>query len=68
VLTILLSAFLVVNTVSALMAQQIRYIGVMKAVGGRTGQIVGMYLVACCSAWVRWRSSSPRPWPSKLAT
>ena len=44
VLTVLLSMFLVINTVSALMAQQIRYIGVMKAIGARTRQIMGMYL------------------------
>jgi putative ABC transport system permease protein len=41
----LLSAFLVINTISALMAQQVRYIGVMKAVGARTVQILGMYVV-----------------------
>ncbi|HEY5983534.1 MAG TPA: FtsX-like permease family protein [Anaerolineales bacterium] len=40
-----LSVFLVVNTVSALLAQQKRQIGVMKAVGGTTPQILGMYLV-----------------------
>jgi putative ABC transport system permease protein len=39
-----LSAFLIVNTVSALVAQQVRQIGVMKAVGARAGQIVAMYL------------------------
>ncbi len=44
-LTICLSAFLVINTVSALMSQQVRHIGVMKAVGARTGQIFGMYVV-----------------------
>jgi putative ABC transport system permease protein len=43
--SILLSAFLVVNTISALLAQQTRQIGIMKAVGGRTSQIVTMYLV-----------------------
>jgi putative ABC transport system permease protein len=35
----------VVNTVSALLTQQKRQIGVMKAVGGSTLQILGMYLV-----------------------
>ncbi len=45
VLSLLLSIFLVVNTVSALLAQQKRQIGVMKAVGGSTLQILGMYLV-----------------------
>jgi putative ABC transport system permease protein len=45
VLSLFLSIFLVVNTVSALLAQQKRQIGVMKAVGGSTLQILGMYLV-----------------------
>jgi putative ABC transport system permease protein len=45
VLSLLLSAFLIVNTVSALMAQQIRQIGILKVVGARSSQIVGMYLV-----------------------
>ncbi len=45
VLSLFLSIFLVVNTVSALLAQQKRQIGVMKAVGGSTFQILGMYLV-----------------------
>jgi putative ABC transport system permease protein len=40
-----LSGFLIVNTVSALMAQQIRQIGMMKAIGARRGQLVGMYMV-----------------------
>lgn len=44
VLSLALSGFLVVNTVSALMAQQVRQVGVMKAVGGRAGQITRMYL------------------------
>jgi putative ABC transport system permease protein len=43
-LSLFLSAFLVVNTTSALVTQQIRQIGVMKAVGARAGQIVGLYL------------------------
>jgi putative ABC transport system permease protein len=42
---LVLSAFLVVNTVSALLTQQRRQIGVMKAVGARAGQITSMYLV-----------------------
>lgn len=45
VLSLFLSVFLVVNTVSALLTQQKRQIGVMKAVGGSTLQIMGMYLV-----------------------
>lgn len=45
VLSLFLSIFLVVNTVSALLTQQKRQIGVMKAVGGSTLQILGMYFV-----------------------
>jgi putative ABC transport system permease protein len=45
ILSLFLSIFLVVNTVSALLTQQKRQIGVMKAVGGSTFQILGMYLV-----------------------
>ncbi len=49
VLSLFLSIFLVVNTVSALLVQQKRQIGVMKAIGGGSFQILGMYLmmVAC---------------------
>ncbi len=43
-LSLVLSVFLIVNTVSALLAQQRRQIGVMKALGARNAQIVGMYL------------------------
>lgn len=35
--------FLMVNTINALMAQQKRQIGLMKAVGGQSGQIIGIY-------------------------
>ncbi len=42
-LSLLLSGFLVINTISALLAQQVRQIGVMKAVGFRANQIMGMY-------------------------
>ncbi|MEA4909738.1 MAG: FtsX-like permease family protein, partial [Anaerolineaceae bacterium] len=44
-LTVFLSAFLVVNTINAQISQHIRQIGVMKAIGGRTEQITGMYVV-----------------------
>jgi putative ABC transport system permease protein len=44
-LSLLLSGFLVVNTLQALLAQQIRQIGIMKAVGGRNGQIMGVYYI-----------------------
>lgn len=43
-LSLLLSGFLVINTVSALITQQTRQIGMMKAVGARTGQVLAMYL------------------------
>jgi putative ABC transport system permease protein len=43
-LALFLSGFLVVNTTNALLAHQVRQIGVMKTVGGRTGQLVRMYL------------------------
>jgi putative ABC transport system permease protein len=44
VLAVFLSTFLIVNMINALLSQQIRFIGVMKAIGGRRGQIMGMYL------------------------
>lgn len=40
-----LSTSLIVNTLNALLAQQLRQIGVMKLVGARSRQILGMYLV-----------------------
>lgn len=45
-LALLLSGFLVINTISALMAQQVRQIGIMKAIGGRRYQIAGMFLTS----------------------
>lgn len=44
-LSVLLSGFLVLNTISALLTQHIRQIGIMKSVGGRRYQIIGMYVV-----------------------
>jgi len=44
-MSLLLSGFLVINTISALLAQQTRQIGMMKAVGARTRQVVSMYMV-----------------------
>lgn len=43
--SLLLSGFLVVNTIGALLTQQVRQIGIMKSIGGRNRQLVGMYLV-----------------------
>ena len=45
-LALVLSGFLVINTISALLGQQVRQIGVMKAIGARRSQVVGMYLGA----------------------
>jgi putative ABC transport system permease protein len=44
VFSLLLSGFLVVNTMSALLAQQVRQIGIMKAVGAQTRQVMRVYL------------------------
>ena len=43
-LTVFLSAFLVVNTIVALMSQHVKQIGIMKAIGGETRQIMAMYM------------------------
>ncbi len=45
IMSLALSGFLVVNTITALMTAQVRQVGIMKAVGARGGQIIGMYLV-----------------------
>ena len=45
VLILFLSSFLVINTISALLSQQVTQIGVMKLVGGKSGQIMGMYFL-----------------------
>jgi putative ABC transport system permease protein len=42
-LSLFASSFLVVNTISAVLASQVRHIGMMKAVGARSDQIMGMY-------------------------
>ena len=44
-LSLLLSIFLIYNTISAMIAQQIKLIGAMKAIGAQTSQILSMYLV-----------------------
>jgi putative ABC transport system permease protein len=44
-MTVLLSGFLIVNTITAIMTQQTRQIGIMKAVGGGNVQIFAMYVV-----------------------
>jgi len=44
-MTVVLSAFLIINTITAIMTQQTRQIGIMKSVGGGNGQIFAMYIV-----------------------
>ena len=44
-MTVLLSGFLIVNTITAIMTQQTRQIGIMKSVGGGNGQIFAMYVI-----------------------
>jgi putative ABC transport system permease protein len=44
-LTLVLSGFLVINTIGSLVAQQTRQLGVMKAIGARRGQLATMYFV-----------------------
>jgi putative ABC transport system permease protein len=45
ILAIFLSGGLVVNTISAIMGQQIKQIGIMRAVGAVRRQLIGMYLL-----------------------
>ena len=49
VMALALSGFLVVTTVSAILTQQVRQVGIMKAIGGRRGQISWMYLALVAS-------------------
>jgi putative ABC transport system permease protein len=44
-LVMFLSAFLITNTLAALLNQQVHQIGVMKMVGARRGQIIGIYML-----------------------
>ena len=57
-LALILSGFLVVNTMQALLTQQVRQMGIMKAIGARNGQIMGIYWAWC------WPSACSR-WPSR---
>jgi putative ABC transport system permease protein len=45
ILAIFLSGGLVVNTISAILTQQIKQIGIMRAVGAVRRQLIGMYLL-----------------------
>jgi putative ABC transport system permease protein len=44
-MTVVLSGFLIVNTITALVTQQTRQIGIMKAIGGDNSQVSMMYVV-----------------------
>ena len=44
-LIMILSSSLIVNTLNALLTQHMRQIGIMKLVGGRSRQILGMYMM-----------------------
>lgn len=48
-LILILSSSLIVNTLNALLTQHLRQIGVMKLVGARSIQILGMYLILILS-------------------
>ncbi len=45
ILVTILSSTLIINTLNGLLAQQMRQIGIMKLVGGKSLQILGMYMV-----------------------
>jgi len=45
IVSLILSGFLIINTISALISQQRRQIGMMKAIGGTGKQIISLYLV-----------------------
>lgn len=45
ILSVILSGFLVINTISAILTQQKRQIGIMKSIGARQGDIVKLYFV-----------------------
>ncbi len=48
-LALILSAILTATLIGGLLAQQVRQIGVMKAIGARTGQIASLYVVLVAS-------------------
>ena len=48
-MTVILSGVLIVNTITALMTQQTRQIGIMKAIGGGNAQVFVMYIVLILS-------------------
>ncbi len=49
ILVLVISTFLIINTMSAILTQQTRQIGVMKSIGARADQIRAMYYVLAMS-------------------
>lgn len=47
-LSLMMSAILIINTVTAMLAQQRRQIGILKAIGATTRQLLEMYLAMVC--------------------
>ena len=45
VFSLILSAFLVINTISAILTQQTRQIGIMKSIGARTNDVMRLYFM-----------------------
>jgi len=45
VLSLILGGFLIINTLSAILTQQVRQIGIMKAIGAKASQVTAMYFV-----------------------
>lgn len=43
--SLFLSGFLVINIINGLLAQHVKQIGIMKAIGARSGQIASMYMI-----------------------
>ena len=46
IIILTISGLLIINTISAILSQQTRQIGIMKAVGAKSGQILAMYFVS----------------------
>ena len=60
---LLLSAFLVVNTITALIAQQVNQIGIMKLVGASRSQMMAMYMtMVLVYGIIAFLSASRSPW------
>ncbi len=63
VLSLLLSGLLIVNTMSALLTQQMRQIGILKALGGQRAQVMGLYArLVLIFGGVAWLIALPLGW------